>query len=108
MHYGDTVSGKRSLCENGKHCAVRLEECSDEEEEGVSGSEEGGAKEDTCMQIASGTDKEATKDAKSSVLEPDQEVPNVLVRLAYHWIDYTLFITITHQICNIFKLMDVA
>jgi hypothetical protein len=61
-----------------------LEECSDEEEEGVSGSEEGGAKEDTCMQVAYGTDKEATKDAKSSVLEPDQEVPNVLVRLVPH------------------------
>ncbi|PNF29487.1 hypothetical protein B7P43_G04551, partial [Cryptotermes secundus] len=74
------VQGKRSLCENGKHCGVRLEECSDEEEEGASGSEEGGTKEDICMQIASGTDKEATKDAKSSVLEPDQEVPNVLVR----------------------------
>lgn len=85
-----------------------MEECSDEEEDGVSGSEEGGAKEDTCMQIASGADKEGTKDAKSSVLEPDQEVPNVLVKLVPHRIDYILSITIMHQICNIFMLMDVA
>jgi hypothetical protein len=80
LQYGDTVLGKISLCESGKHCGVRLEDCSDEEEEGDSGSEEGGAKEDNNMQAVAGADKETTKDAKSNALEPDQEVPNVLVR----------------------------
>jgi hypothetical protein len=70
-----------------------LEECSEEEEEGVSGSEEGGAREDTCIQIASGTDKGAPKDAKASVLEPDQEVPNVLVRLVPHRIMYNHYVS---------------
>lgn len=80
----DSVPGKLSLCEGGKHCRVRLEECSDEEEEGDSCSEEGVTKEDTSIQTAAGTDKMATKDVKSSTLEPDQEVPNVLVRLVFH------------------------
>lgn len=76
---------------------MRLEECSDEEEEeGDSGSEEGGTKEDTNMQITSGTDKQATKDSKSSALEPDQEVPNVLVRLVLPKINTHLFIIITY------------
>jgi hypothetical protein len=72
-----------------------LEECSDEEEEGDSGSEEGGTKEETSMEIASGTDKETTKDAKSNALEPDQEVPNVLVRLVLPKIG-TLLFTVLH------------
>lgn len=74
---------------------MRLEECSDEEEEGDSGSEEGGTKEDTNMQITSGTDKQATKDSKPNALEPDQEVPNVLVRLVLLEFN-TLFIIITY------------
>jgi hypothetical protein len=74
---------------------VRLEECSDEEE-GDSGSEEGGTKEDTNIQITSGTDKQATKDSKSNTLEPDQEVPNVLVRLVLLKISTALFIIITY------------
>lgn len=74
---------------------MRLEECSDEEE-GESGSEEGGTKEDTSMQITSGTDKQAAKDCKSNALEPDQEVPNVLVRLVLPKISTSLFIIIIY------------
>jgi len=75
---------------------VRLEECSDEEEDGDSGSEEGGTKEDTSMQVTSGTDIQAAKDSKSNALEPDQEVPNVLVRLVLTKISTSLFIIITY------------
>jgi len=80
---------------------VRLEECSDEEEEVDSGSEEGGTKEDTNMQITSGTDKQAAKDSKSNPLEPDQEVPNVLVRLVFLKINTSLFIIITYWACHV-------
>jgi hypothetical protein len=76
---------------------VRLEECSDEEEEGDSGSEEGGTKEDTSMHVTSGTDKQAIKDTKSNALEPDQEVPNVLVRLVLLTIR-TSFLIYNHYI----------
>lgn len=79
---------------------MRLEECSDEEEEGDSGSEEGGTKQDTGMQITSGTDKQAAKDSKSNALEPDQEVPNVLVRLV-HKMSTSLLIIITYWACHV-------
>jgi hypothetical protein len=95
VQYDDTVSGKLSLCDSGKHCRVRLEECSDEEEDGDSGSEEGVTKEDTSLRSVAGTDKKTTKDVKSNALEADQEVPNVLVRLVFHKIG-TLFIIYNH------------
>jgi hypothetical protein len=78
---------------------MQLEECSDEEE-GDSGSEEGGTKEDTSMQVTSGTDKQAPKDTKSNALEPDQEVPNVLVRLGLPKIRSS-FLIYNHYICSL-------
>ena len=53
------------------------------------------------MQVTSGTDKQAAKDSKSNALEPDQEVPNVLVRLVLPTISTSLFIIITYWACHV-------
>ena len=60
---------------------MRLEECSDEEEEGDTGSEDGGHHKDQIAKTVTAAEKDVTKDVKSSTMQPDQEVPNVLVRL---------------------------
>ena len=77
-------TGKLNLCDTGKHStysSVRLEECSDEEEEADTGSEDGGQHKDQIAKTVTSVEKDTTKEVKCSTMQQDQEVPNVLVRL---------------------------